>query len=101
MTEKPWKEPGNETRLDTQNSEFSKVLVDVVLLKFLLVGSSLIWLIAQPQQVFVIHTPKICRRKDGNDEKQKRYTFYIKSKVKKIIAVQCMNKYMDVSTFKR
>ena len=35
VTEKPWKEPGNETRLDTQNSEFSKVLVDVVLLKFL------------------------------------------------------------------
>ena len=62
---KAWKDPGNETKLDTQDSEFnatSKALVDMVLIEITLAKFPFWWVIAQEQVYTTEYT-----RKSGED----------------------------------
>ena len=62
---KAWNDPGNETKLDTQDSEFnatSKALVDMVLIKITHVKFPFWWVIAQEQMYTTEYT-----RKSGED----------------------------------
>ena len=80
---KAWKDPGNKTKLDTQDSEFnatSKALVDMVLIKITLAKFPFWWVIAQEQVYTTEYT-----RKSGED--------YVKT-----IGVQLYEMYMSKFT---